>query len=200
MLGTTRPGVSPHLGLWMVEGMRTLTTGCGHGGLTTTWICFEPWFFHFCVSFGKLTLTVNLFLGPLCPMTAGTQVAGTTCARLGPRVGSRSLWELLVERWVGLWDTASGLELAELSLSSAGDRAEGKASNRKKPGSPGSRALSHCNAASDTKRAFSKYLMSGDSASKSYSKTRSPNSSHCLPGPAVLFLAERAQMWHAVSF
>lgn len=116
-------------------------------------------------------------------------------------MGSRSLWELLVRRWVGLWDTASGLELAELSLSSAGDRAEGKASNRKKPGS-----LSHCNAASDTKRAFGKYLMNGDPASKSYSKTRSPNSSHSLPGPAVpcsrptsrLFLAEWAQMWHAV--
>lgn len=47
--------------------------------------------------------------------------------------------------WVGLWGTASGLELAELSPSCAGDRAEGKASNRSL-GVLGA-GLARCNAA-----------------------------------------------------
>lgn len=81
------------------------------------------------MSFGKLTLTVNLVLGPLCPMRAGTQVAGTTCARLGPQGGLTFSVGTVGGEWVGLWGTASSLELAELSPSSSGDRAEGKASN-----------------------------------------------------------------------
>lgn len=72
-------------------------------------------------------------------------------------LGSCSLWELLVEKGVGLWGTASGLELAELSPSSARDRAEGKASNR----SLGVLGAGLCPPAMqlDTHQALGKYLM-----------------------------------------
>lgn len=72
--------------------------------------------------------------------------------------------------WVGLWGTASGLELAEPSPSSAGTepraRPRTEAWESWGQGSPAAMQL-------DTNRALGKYPMNGDSASKSYSKTRS---------------------------
>lgn len=114
---------------------------------------------------------------------------------------SCSLRELLAERR-GECGAASGLELAELSLRSAWDRAEGKATNRGL-GVLGDRAvcptvmLLTSGRAPDTNWALGKYLMNGDSENKS-------------PGPAVPapfqthlrtpLLAEWAQMCHAVSY